>query len=358
KVKAASERLNERMGLVQVVPGRKPAQMVFVPVRKTYVELVALVGALEPDRKKLLWNNDAAFGTAAWSSNTHFIALEYATWPNLVAEPYRGDNMSSLIKTGRSQHVIERAATSLSRGAFYAFASPLLEQALHINFVIEINGGDYPTFNTWSFQFSRAGGSTAPYSRFVPGGNSAGGTLPARTATSGPTTGGGASTGKSVWRENDGTDYFLEALKQGQKKGFGLVASTPDVPPKLKRDKRPHFAIGIEGKSEVTLMSAPFLGDVAEKKKAPADRFVDEYEQFFRSYRACFAHWLRIGADPAGEAESLELFSKLLNRASRRTSDDTLSSMVKEVYGVPLSAHNGETDCLEWRFLTFIQKAR
>ncbi|MFT5286172.1 MAG: hypothetical protein ACI8TQ_002340, partial [Planctomycetota bacterium] len=42
KVKAASERLNERMGLVQVVPGRKPAQMVFVPVRKTYVELVAL----------------------------------------------------------------------------------------------------------------------------------------------------------------------------------------------------------------------------------------------------------------------------------------------------------------------------
>ena len=356
KVLAAGQRFLDRMGLEAKVDGTPAAQVVFCPTRKTFIELSTLVGAIEPKRKELLWGDQSVFQTAAWSNNVHFIALEYAIWPWDGAHPENGDSMNAFVKTGRNQHTVERVAASLSRGTFNSMASPLLEQALHINLVIEIIGEEAPSFSTWSFQWSRAGGSTQPYSRFVPGGNSAGGVLPARPASAGPKTGTSESTQHTVWREKNGQDYYKSALKKGQKKGAKLAGKSNDVPDDVRRDKRAHFAIGILGKSEAVPMSAPFLGAEAEDKKVPEDKYIDEYEEFFRAYRACFSHWLRTEGHPAGNDKSPEAFAKLLERARNRSKSDTLSSMVLEVYGLPLSGQNGETDSLEWRFLEFISK--
>jgi len=356
KVLAAGQRFLDTMGLKPNVDGTPAAQVVFCPTRKTFVELSTLAGALEPKRKELLWGGESIFQTAAWSTNVHFIALEYAIWPWDGAHPENGDSMNALVKTGRDQHVVERMASSLSRGTFNSMASPLLEQALHINLVIDIVGEETPSFSTWSFQWSRAGGSTAPYSRFVPGGNAAGGVLPKRPAKAGPTTGTSENTQSTVWREKNGGDYYRSALEKGQKKGFKLAAKSNDVPDDLKRDRRAHFAIGILGKSEAIPMSAPFLGMEAEDKKVPEDKYIDEYEEFFRAYRTCFSHWLRTEGHPDGKAKSPEAFAKLLQRAKNRSKSDTLSSMVLEIYGLPLSAQNGETDSLEWRFLEFVAK--
>ncbi len=356
KVLAAGQRFNDRMALNPNSDGTPAAQLVFCPTRKVFVELSTLVGAIEPKRKEHLWGKESVFQTAAWSTNVHFIALEYAIWPWDGAHPENGDSMNALVKTGRDQHTVERVSASLSRGVFNSIASPLLEQALHINMVIEIIGEEYPSFSTWSFQFSRAGGSTQPYSRFVPGGNSAGGVLPKRPATAGATTGMSESTQYSVWREKNGRDHYKAALQKGQKKGAKLAAKSKDVPADVKGDRLAHFAIGILGKSEATPMSAPFLGDEAEDKKVPADKFVDDYEEFFRAYRSCFSNWLRTQGHPEGKSKSPEAFAQLLNRARNRGKSDTLSSMVLEVYGIPLSAKNGETDSLEWRFLVYVAK--
>ena len=103
-------------------------------------------------------------------------------------------------------------------------------------------------------------------------------------------------------------------------------------------------------------MSAPFLGDEAEDKKVPDDKFVDEYEEFFRAYRSCFSNWLRTQGHPEGKSESPDAFAELLGRARNRGKADTLSSMVLEVYGIPLSAANRDTDSLEWRFLSYLAK--
>jgi len=356
EVLAAGHRFLGHMGLPANVDGTPAAQVVFCPTRKTFVELSTLAGALEPDRKELLWGDESVFQTAAWSTNVHFIALEYAIWPWDGAHPENGDSMNAFVKTGRDQHTVERIAASLSRGTFNSMASPLLEQALHINLVIEIIGEEAPSFSTWSFEWSRAGGSTQPYSRFVPGGNSEGGVLPKRPASGGQAVGGFESTQYTVWREKNGKDFYKTALKKGQKKGQKLAGKSKDIPDDVKRDKRAHFAIGILGKSDAVPMSAPFLGVEAEDKKVPEDKYIDEYEEFFRAYRTCFSHWLRTEGHPDGKDKSPEAFAKLLERARNRDKTDTLSSMVLEVYGLPLSGPNGKTDSLEWRFLQFISK--
>jgi hypothetical protein len=356
EVREAGRRLGEALSLGLNPDETEPAQLVFVPSRTSFAELTTLAGAIEPERQKVLWGKDSIFVSAGWSANVHFVALEYATWSWDPEDPTKGESMNTYVKTGRAQHIVERAGASLTRGAFNSIASPLLEGALHTNLVIEIVGADHPTFNTWSFQWSRAGGSTQPYSRFVPGGNSAGGTLPPRQASAGPVSSSSSGSDESPWRENDGRDYFREALKKGQKKGAKLAGKSRDLSSEWKRDKLAHFAIGIAGKSETTLMSAPFLGDAAEGKATPPKEFLDDYEEFFRSYRACFSHWLRSQGHPDGAAASEEAFGRLIARARGRTASDTLSSMVAEVYGVPISAKDGETDSLEWRFLAYLAK--
>ena len=60
--------------------------------------------------------------------------------------------------------------------------------------------------------------------------------------------------------------------------------------------------------------------------------------------------------NPDGKARSPEAFARLIERARNRHKEDTLSIMVEEVYGLPLSATDREIDSLEWRFLDFVAK--
>ncbi len=356
-VRAAGRRLAEALSprFDPEVPG-KPAQIVLAPTRETFAELSTLVGAIEATRKEILWGPDAVFHSAAWGTEVQVVALEYAHWPWDTDHPFNGDSMNGFVKTGRRQHVVDRAAASLTRAVFNSIASPLVEQALKTNLLIEVVGEERPTFSSWSFNFSRAGGSTAPYSRFVPGGNSAGGTLPARPASAGPTTGSTTSSEESPYRDKNGRDHFMDPLAKGQKRGFKLAARDPDIPSDKKRDRLAHFAVGILGKSEAVPVTAPFLGDAAEDKPTPPNEFIDEYEEFFRAYRSGFLHWLRTEGQAEDEAASPAAFARLLERLRTRSKSDTLSSMVGEVYGIPLSGVDGETDSLEWRFLARVSK--
>ncbi len=357
EVRAAGVRLAEALSpRFEGEFGGEPAQVVLAPTRETFAELDTLAGAIEPDRKSILWGAEAVFYSAAWSRDAQIVALEYAAWPWNVGQPFAGDSMNAYVKTGRRQHVVDRAAESLARVVFDSIATPLVEQALRTNLVIAVVGSEYPTFNTWSFQWSRAGGSTPPYSRFVPGGNSGGGTLPPRPASPGPTSGSSGSGEKTPWRENDGRDHFFEALATGQKKGQKLASRANELSPELRRDKHAHFAVGILGKGEVTLVSAPFLGEEAEQKPLPQPEFIDEYEEFFRAYRTGFLHWLRTEGHPDGARASPAAFARFLERLRQRGENDTLSSMVQEVYGLPLSSADGTTDSLEWRFLARVGK--
>lgn len=355
-VRAAADRLARALSPVHAERPGQAACVVIAPERRTFVELSTLAGALEPARREALWGAESAFYSAGWTQDVQLVALEYAAWPWDAGQPYLGAPMNELVKTGRRQHVVDRAAESLARAEFDALATPLVEQALRVELVIDVVGEEHPTFNTWSFQFSRAGGSTAPYSRFVPGGNSAGGTLPPRPAQAGPSSGGSSRSPVSPWRENDGKDRFREALAKGQKRGAKLAGKLDGLSSELRRDKRAHFAVGVQGKSDTAVVTAPFLGELAEQKPLPPKEFIDDYEELYRSYRVAFVHWLRTEGHPDGAKASPAAFARLLGRLRARSETDTLDALVRDVYGLPLSAPDGTADSLEWRFLAWLAR--
>ena len=59
----------------------------------------------------------------------------------------------------------------------------------------------------------------------------------------------------------------------------------------------------------------------------------------------------KTGAD-ASAAKYKDLMRKLATREPTKAFDD----LVNEIYGVPLSGKNGETDSLEWRYLEWLGK--
>ena len=104
-------------------------------------------------------------------------------------------------------------------------------------------------------------------------------------------------------------------------------------------------------------MTAPFLGSFAEGKELPPDDFLDDYEDFFRAYRAGFLFWLREKAT-GSEEESRTKFAELVATQARRKIGVPLSDVAQAVYGLPLSDQSGAVDNLEWRYLAWLAKGR
>jgi hypothetical protein len=328
-------------------------QIVFAPTRKDFFEVVALAGSLDPEKRPELWNDNVVDRTIAWVGWTQIVAMEYVLLPIDPNNPTIGVSMTEKDETGEVQYMTERAAALLLRKEFYKRSPHFLEQTLASNLVIATVGKNDLHVGEWKLEYKTSGASTQPYERFVPGGNSAGGTLPARPA--GPGAVSGSATHISRYRESQGSDHFIASLREGQKMGAKLAAKDKSLP--LASDKLAHFEIYSHEDHDTCAITAPFLGELADKKKLPPHGYLDDYEDFFRAYRSGFIYWLQHHGMETEEA-SRQRFARLLEQ---QASGDPLASpdqLFLEVYGTRLSHDSGEIESLEWRFLGWLGKRK
>lgn len=332
-VKEASKRLSDLM-----LRGEKSEYLVLSPTRLDFLGLGSFLGSLNDTNKRILWKNGLALWTSFTRDGVHYLALEHpSTWPGR-GDITRGIDMNSREKTGLLQHVVQHAAEILL-ARYYKDAIPDdLLKGLAMNMVIEM----YRENNV------RAGGGTMErkteaYSKFVAGGNAAGGRLAPRNAD-------------IHWRHSKGKDYFLAELRAAQKRG---AASALEARGK-GRDRRAYFALEPDsGSGEIHIVRAPFLVEPKDLDPVP-NSHKDEYLEFRRAYRSAFAHWLMERMKSPGRSNAPEiLMGRLLqSAASKEVGGRSFEERVEEIYGQPFTNKDGSGESLEWRFLGWLAGKR
>lgn len=333
-----------------IAPKKKePARLLFAPKRREFVELVGYAGLLDPKQQATLWKPIVGEWTSFWLQWDLVLALEYPSWSD-DPEFKRGLPMTKDDVTGLLQHVVQQAMQGLMWHCFGDGDALYLQQSVALGITIDVCG----EANALEGHSGRGttGAQTQPYEMFVPGGASSGGTLPPIPAAPFD------MVKENQWRIGHGKDRFAGPLREGQKNGQKLVQKDrpKEMDPVLARDRLAHFTLKGEDEVAKLAVSAPFLGAAANAKPYPEQNFLIDFKEFFRAYRTCFFHWLRLHGDPAGEAPSKEKFRDLLLRTASRSAKKSFEAVVLEVYQVPLSGKNGETDSLEWRFLEWLGK--
>jgi len=325
----------------------KPDEQVdilFSPTRLDFIEMLGLAGLHAPQQQEVLWDVSADQWTQFWSGWTLVAALEYGPWTGFDAEFRSGKSMKSWESTGMVEQVILQSTMTLLRHCMTRDLDHF-ENALAMNLVIEVIG----QINTvdGEGQIGRSGAKTQPYKRFVPGGASEGGRLPPKSAA--PYN----MVVKNQWREGNGADYFLKPLRKGQKDGAKRASKAKKND--RARDKTANFTlISVEGKYVV---SAPFLGVHADEQEYPPFEYLNDYGELFRAYKSAFYNWLRVKGTVEGEAPAQ--WARVLRALPEVDFESRpFEAILAEIYGLPLSAANGETDSLEWRFLAYIKKGK
>ena len=350
EVRAAEERLHalmrdeERIGLA--IMGTMQPRIVLSPTRLDFMRWLAYTGELESGRRNELYVDGVDQWTQFWTGWTPILAMEYASWAGFDPKFRSGKSMKSFESTGMVEQITLQAGMALVR---YCANRNLDHQdnAIVMNLVIDIVG----QINTidGEGQIGTSGARTRPYSRFIPGGNSEGGTLPKRSAT------GRNTVVKSQWRKDNGADYFLGALRKGQKDGSKLAGKERK---ERYKDKTAHFQLKSDRGKYV--VSAPFFGEHANAQQYPPQEFLTDYSEFYRAYKSGFYHWLRLfgAGSPETPDESLIKFRELMAGLNEVGNGLTFEQLFENVYGLPLSAADGETDSMEWRFLAFLKDGK
>lgn len=344
RIRAVFDRADELLG-IDPRHDRRP-RLLLCPRRRDFVETVGFMGLSDDALREEYWADGVEEWTYLWWGWTVILALEYSPWSGFDPEFRAGKPMNELSKTGLVEHTNQQALKVLFYHWFAREDPRHEEKGLAINLAIEVSG----SANTLDGEgrITTTGAATAPYSRFVPGGNPNGGVLPAISAAPFNTV------VTSEWRKGDGEDFFVGPLRKGQKEGAKVASKERDDP--KARDPLAHFLLkSREGGKHV--VSAPFFGPAASQQQYPPAEFMNDYRELYRSYLTCFLYWLRTHG--AGSAEdSAASFRKLVRGMDELNAERTFDQLVEEVYGVPISAANDSVDSLEWQFLGWLPKGR
>lgn len=328
-----------------------PLSIVFAPTRHDWMGLLGYDGLLDPAQQAQLWTKDATLWTTFWLGWDFVIALEYPPW-DYDKEFKTGLSMNKFEATGMLEHALQQATLSWLWKCYGDNDALHLQQGMALNMAVEICGecnaleGDGGRGTT--------GAKTQPYEKFVPGGAPEGGVLPPMPA------GGLDSMKKDPWHEGFGKDHFAKALRNGQKLAQKQMAKEkpPGLDAELLKDKDAHFLLVAADQSKKAVVSAPFFGKAAADKVYPPLEVIAPYKEFFRAYRSGFAHWLQTQGDKGGAEPSAAKWKQLMRALASRAEGKSFEDVVQEVYGVPLSAKNGTSDSLEWRFLDWLGKGK
>ncbi len=310
-------------------PG-KGIPLVLAPTRTDFLGFASYLGTLSPASRQIFWVDTLPVWTyCRLNRDLYALALEYAT-PNWKEDFRTGMSMNSREKTGVQQHVLQHCMDLLSWFYFKDFLDPALEAGIGIDMVVEVLGQNN----------ARAGGSgassaTAAISKFVPGGNPSGGTLPRINAD-------------SRWRQDKGKDHFKGTLKTGQLEGYKLARGQRLPEPKS------YFALSTKETSDQFPVGLPFFGEVQDKKIP--DTYLSDYREFFRAYKAGFVHWLRIKSK--GKKDSPKRFRELVQACAQAVASGKgdFAEIVEQVYGTPLTGVDSKSKALEWEYVQWIRR--
>jgi len=313
----------------------RAVSLILTPTRKNFLEVASFVGSLSEENKKLLWRDSVAMWTTFNCENIHVIAMEYpANYPG-SGDITLGVEMNVNEKTGLLQHVAQNATDLLITHYHRNILPAEIINGFAMNMVLEM----YKENNVRSGV--NTDGKTLPaFSKFVPAGRSMGGWHPKRRSRG----------DESRWRKDKGKDLFLTELRKAQKDGAKKAARDK----KKNSSKAAFFALqSVEGAKDQTVQ-APFFMVTGGGKTLP-DGYVNDFKEFFRAYRCAFVFWLM---NKAMETEETPSSSDLLRRLLRRPDGEGSESIVKDVYGIPLTGDDETVDSLEWRFLDWLARGR
>jgi hypothetical protein len=325
--------------------------LLFAPTRLDFVHMIAYTGLLDPTQQAQLWTKQASTWTAFWLEWTLVLALEYPPWGDDKSFE-TGLSMNKYEATGMLEHTLQQSMLALLWMVYGDSDALYLNQAQAMNMVIEVVG----EINALEGEGGRAttGGHTEPYEKFVPGGNSSGGFLPPISAAPQD------QLKTNFWHEGLGKDHFLAPLRKGQVAGYKqLQKDNPHgLDPAMAKDHSSHFALTSATNGKKTVVTAPFFGEASKTKPYPPTDFIPDYREFFRAYKCAFYWWIQTQGDKAGAEASAAKYSKLLTTLVTRDPSKKIDDIIAEIYGVPLSGKNMDTDSLEWRFLEWIAKGK
>lgn len=321
-------------------------RVLLCPTRKEFMQTIGYLGLRDSKWADQHWIQGADQWTQCWTGETLVLALEYAPWSGFDEKFEAAMDPKEFDQGGDLQHVVNQIARAF---LFRVFNNPdfvNLERALAANLVVQTRGKIVVLDGEGIITSS--GGRTMPYSRFVPGGLSEGGVLPAIPA--GPLD----QITSSKWRKSAGSDFFLEDLRKGQQEAAKVARKLKEKQNPKRKDPFAHFLLSNESGDDEHLVTAPFLGEFASEQRYPAPEFLNDYRVFFKSYQTAFHHWLRtVGVDEDPE-KAQRRYAMFLRELASPANDQQVYTVLDRVYGIPTSARDGESDSLEWRFLRYV----
>jgi hypothetical protein len=352
---AATKRLRDFIATPEslgVAPkGSEVLNVIFAPTRRDFVEMLGYSGLVDTTLQTAHWSKDGTMWTSFWIGWNYVLALEYPPW--VYDKDFKtGLSMNKFEATGMLEHTVQQMTLTFIWMVYGDNDALYLNQAQAMNMAIEICG----QVNALEGDGGRGttGARTSAYEKFVPGGNSEGGTLPPMPAgpLDGPQT--------NAWHEGLGKDYFAAPLRKGQKLAPKLLQKEkpPGVDPVVLKDKNAHFVISSADLQKKYVISAPFFGPFAGSKPYPPLAMLADYKEFFRAYKCGFFHWIQTQGDKAGAEASAAKYRELMKKLGTREPGKKFEDIIAELYGVPISGKNGETDSLEWRFLEWLAKGK
>lgn len=324
------------------IPEGRQLQVILAPARLDFMRWIGYGGLVDETSKANNWFDDAAQWTQCWLGWKLVLALEYASWEGFDPTFKASQPMKKVGDGIMAQHVVQQATYGLLRACRPTVPESRYDSALAMLMTIDACG----EINTieGAGGVSASGGKTKPYSKFVPGGNPKGGTLPGRSAR------GLSVITESRWRKGHGADGFSAPIKNGQVEGLKAAKGLDKVDPVAT------FVMRQEDNSGKHIVRAPFFGPHADEQEYPPGEYLVDYAEFYRAYKAAFFHWLEhTGIDSKSHAAQWSELMRALPTIGDKLDFDGL---VAQVYGLPISAKDDSTDSLEWRFLRSISKAK
>ncbi len=341
QLKLISDLCDKTDKLALVPPEGRQLPLILAPTRLEFMQWNGYAGLLDESLKTVNWFDDAAQWTQFWSGWNLVLALEYAPWTGFDPTFKSSQPMKKVGDTIMAQHVVQQATYGLLRTCRPQAPETRYESALALLMTIDACG----EVNTveGAGGVGTSGAKTKPYSRFIPGGNPKGGTLPGRSAAA------LSVIVENHWRKGHGTDGFAANLKNGQVDGVKAAKGE-------KVDPLATFVLHKEDNTGKHIVHAPFFGPHADEQEYPPIEYLVDFAEFYRAYKTGFFYWLEhSGIEPKEPSKKWNDLVRALP-----TMDDKLDfdSLLAKVYGLPLSAKDGTTDSLEWRFLKSISTSK
>lgn len=321
--------------------GAERVDIVLAPTRLDFLQTVAFLGRDDTDFRADNWLPGVDQWTQVWRGSQLVLAAEYAPWSGFDPKFKQRKPIQDVEEDGIAQLVTQQTA-----GALLTLDSgtqqPLFEKRGVAN-VLTISARGALNVIDSERGMSTSGAKTEPYERFVPGGNSEGGVLPVVPAAPFDTI------VESPWRKGHGADFFVEPLQKGQSAGAKAAKKQKHA---RAKDTLAHFVLQSETQQKHTV-SAPFLGPHANDQPYPPFAFLHDFREFFTAYQTAFVNWMRTASD-ADPAVCSANFARYLEALQTAPNAEALYPRIEQIYGLPLSAADGDSDSLEWRFLAWL----